>query len=162
SLGVQHRESGLAARLLLACPPRRAKRWTEADIDPRFEEAFADILDRLYELQPATSEDGALRPVALTLTPDAKRIWKTYYNAHNEEQVDVVGDLPAAYSKLEESAARLALVIPFCRWAAGDPTLESPEMVDAVSMEAGVKLAQWFKHEARRVYALLEESDDQR
>jgi hypothetical protein len=33
ALGIEHRESGLAARLLLACPPRKAKRWTEADID---------------------------------------------------------------------------------------------------------------------------------
>jgi len=32
--------------------------------------------------------------------------------------------------------------------------------VDAASIAAGVRLAQWFKREARRVYSLLGESDD--
>ena len=34
ALTPEHRECGLAARLLLAYPPRRVKRWTEADVDP--------------------------------------------------------------------------------------------------------------------------------
>jgi hypothetical protein len=37
ALGVEHRESGLAARLLLTCPPRKPKKWSEADIDPEAE-----------------------------------------------------------------------------------------------------------------------------
>jgi hypothetical protein len=32
ALGVEHWENGLAARLLLACPSRQAKRWTEAEV----------------------------------------------------------------------------------------------------------------------------------
>ncbi len=32
ALGTEHRENGLAARLLLAYPPRKLKRWTEAEI----------------------------------------------------------------------------------------------------------------------------------
>ena len=46
-------------------------------------------------------------------------------------------------------------MIHFARWAADDPDLESPDAVDAASMKAGIDLAQWFKAEARRVYALL-------
>jgi hypothetical protein len=34
ALGREHRENGLLARLLLTCPPRKAKNWTEDDIDP--------------------------------------------------------------------------------------------------------------------------------
>jgi hypothetical protein len=34
--------------------------------------------------------------------------------------------------------------------------------VDVVSMNAGIVLAKWFKHEARRVYAILNESDAER
>src|SRR5262249_22522956 len=30
------------------------------------------------------------------------------------------------------------------------------------SMNAGITLAKWFKHEARRVYTMLDESDDER
>src|SRR5262249_55030792 len=63
ALGIEHRQSGLAARLLPACPPRKAKRWTEADIDPSAEAELARLFDRLYELQPTTSDGGELRPV---------------------------------------------------------------------------------------------------
>jgi hypothetical protein len=161
ALGSEHRESGLAARLLLTWPPRLAKRWTESDIDPSTEAEIARLIDRLYELQPAIGDDGELRPVVVGLAPDAKAAWTAYYNDHAQEQADLAGELSAAWSKLEEYAARLALVVHFARWAAEDPTLASAECVDADSMAAGIAMATWFKGEARRVYALLNESDDE-
>jgi hypothetical protein len=93
------------------------------------------------------------------LNGEAKDAWKAYYNAHAQEQADLEGELSAAWSKLEEYAARLALVLHFVRWAAGDPNLLKPEIVDAASMGAGIALAKWFKHEAKRVYAMLDETD---
>jgi hypothetical protein len=162
ALGIEHRESGLAARLLLTCPPRKPKRWTEADIDPDAEAEIARLVDRLYELQPTIDDNDELRPVVVGLTPDAKAAWKAYYNAYAKEQIDLASELSAAWSKLEEYAARLALVIHYTRWAAYDPGLQSPDAVDAESMATGVKLSQWFKGEARRVYLLLSESDDDR
>lgn len=162
ALGVEHRESGLLARLLLTWPPRRAKHWLEADIDPSAEAELAWMLDRLFELQPMFNEDGEHRPVLVRLTSEAKVIWTAYYNVHAAEQVDLAGDLSAAWSKLEEYAARLALVIHFARWAANDPTLASADLIDADSMAAGIRLANWFKNEARRVYAMLDETDSQR
>jgi hypothetical protein len=162
ALGIEHRESGLAARLLLTCPPRKPKRWTEADIAPEAEAELARLVDRLYDLHPTVDDEGDPRPVVLGLTRDAKVAWKGYFNCHAEEQNELSGELSAAWSKLEEYAARLALVIHSARWAADDADLESPDEVDAASMKAGIELAQWFKAEARRVYALLSESDDDR
>ena len=158
-LGSEHRESGLLARFLLACPPRQPKRWSEADIAPEAETEMARVFERLYELQPTADDEGQPRPVVVGMTREAKAAWKVYYNSHNQEHADLVGDLSAAWSKLEEYAARLALVIHFARWAAADSTLKTPDAVDVVSMEAGIKLTQWFKHESRRVYAILSESD---
>jgi hypothetical protein len=162
ALGLEHRESGLAARLLLTCPPRKAKHWTEADIDPSAEAELVRLFDRLYELQPITGDDDEPRPVVVSLSADAKAAWKTYYNAHNIEQADKTGDMASVWSKLEEYAARLALVVHFIRWAAGDPNLTNSDIVDADSMNAGITLAKWFKHEARRVYMMLDESDGER
>jgi hypothetical protein len=162
ALGAEHRESGLAARLLLACPPRKVKRWTEADIDPDAETRLRKLFDRLFELQPALGEEGEIRPVAVPLTEEAKAVWVAYYNAHALEQADLDGDLSAAWSKLEEYAARLALVLHFVRWAADDPQLSIPGKVDTASMSAGIQLATWFKGEALRVYGLLAESDTDR
>ncbi|TWU28412.1 DUF3987 domain-containing protein [Bythopirellula polymerisocia] len=162
ALGSEHRESGLAARLLLSCPPRKQKRWTEADIDPEEEAKIARLIERLLDLKPTTDDAGRPCPQVVKLTPEAKAAWIEYYNQHAEEQNDLSGDLSAAWSKLEEYAARLALVVHCARWAADDPTLESPDAVDLASMKAGIELAQWFKAETRRVYALLSESDNDR
>jgi hypothetical protein len=162
ALGTEHRESGLAARLLLTCPPRKPKRWTESDIDPAAERELARLIDRLYGLQPSTNDEGEPVAVVVGLTPDAKNEWKRFYDDHVREAADMAGDLAAAWSKLEEYAARLALVIHFVRWAADDPSLATADAVDAVSMESGIALANWFKGEARRVYSLLSESDDDR
>jgi hypothetical protein len=162
ALGTEHRENGLAARLLLACPPRRPKRWTEADISPDLERSIAAVFDRLYELRPTADDDGDAQPVIVPLSADGKAAWVDFYNAHGQEQADLAGDLSAAWSKLEGYAARLALVVHLVRWAAGDPTLASADEVDADSIAAGVKLSRWFGNEARRAYAILSESDEER
>jgi hypothetical protein len=162
ALGTEHRESGLAARLLLSCPPRKAKKWTEADIDPKAEAELAGLFDRLYDLQPNEDDDGEARPVLVRLDVPAKSAWTAYYDAHAAEQADLTGDLSAAWSKLEEYAARLALVVHFVRWAAMDRMLTNVDILDAESMRAGIVLAEWFKREARRVYGMLGESDGER
>jgi hypothetical protein len=162
ALSTEHRESGLAARLLLAYPPRKAKRWTEADVDPAAEEALARLFNRLFELKQTVSKTGDTIPVTVWLSPDAKRSWIAYYNTHAREQTEQTGDLSAAWSKLEEYAARLALVIHFIRWGADDPTLTGETTLDDASMRAGITLAKWFKNEARRVYAMLSETDVER
>ena len=63
ALGTEHRESGLAARLLLTCPPRKPKAWTEADIDPAAEAELVRLFDCLYEMQQSADGDGECRPV---------------------------------------------------------------------------------------------------
>src|SRR5262249_31967791 len=86
--GIEHRESGLAARLLLTWPPRMPKRWTDADIDPCVEAELGRLVDRLYKLQPIVGEDQNPRSVLVRLSPEAKAAWVAYYNAHAAEQVD--------------------------------------------------------------------------
>ncbi|GIK17956.1 MAG: hypothetical protein BroJett004_01200 [Planctomycetota bacterium] len=162
ALGQEHRDNGLAARLLLTCPPRKPKWWTEADVNADTEAAVALVFDRLFGLTPETDDDGDERPRLVTLADDGKRAWVTFYNEHAGEQVNLSGDEAAAWSKLEGYAARLALVVHLTRWAAGDTTLRDPARVDEASIAAGVVLARWFGDEARRVYAILGESDEGR
>jgi len=162
ALGQEHHESGMAARVLYAMPPRKAKRWTEADVNADTEAAVAMVFDRLFGLTAETDDDGDERPRLVTLADDGKRAWVTFYNEHASEQVNLSGDEAAAWSKLEGYAARLALVVHLTRWAAGDATLLDPARVDEASIAAGVVLARWFGDEARRVYAILSESDDDR
>ncbi len=168
ALGQEHHESGMAARLLFAMPPRRVKRWTEADVDADTEAAVAAVFGRLFALEMETDPEGfgdepEYRPRVVPLSPKGKAAWIRFYNEHAREQADLSGDLSAAWSKLEGYAARLALVVHLIRCAAGDPAVpESTTPVDEASIAAGVTLARWFGDEARRVYAILSESEGAR
>lgn len=161
-LSTGHIESGLAARLLFTYPPRKAKRWTEADISPELESRFKALVDGLFSLKPQIAEDGKQKPLILDLTPAGKSDWINFYNDHAVEQSDLSGELAAAWSKLECYAARLALVVHCIRVVTSDPSLASPDLIDESSIGAGVVLSRWFGHEARRVYAMLAETEDDR
>ena len=157
ALGQKHRDSGLAARLLVSNPPRKRKQWTEADIDPALERDIAKLFDRIYELQPEVDEEGFLKPVLVNMTPSAKQAYVAFFNGNGREQYELTGDLAAAWSKLEEYAARLALIVHCIRWAYGDLAFDGSEdrLIDEKSMAAGITLTEWFKGEAKRVYEML-------
>ena len=159
-LAEGHVENGLAARLLFAYPPRHPKRWTEAEISPAIEAKWKTLIDGLFELQSQIDEDAKRQPIVVGLTPAAKAMWITFYNEHAAEQADLSDDLAAAWSKLECYAARLALVLHCVRVVSRDPSLTSHDAVDEVSIGAGITLSRWFGHEARRVYAMLAETED--
>jgi hypothetical protein len=162
ALGFEHFQNGLAARILWAMPPRRPKRWSESDLPERIEQAVEDIFGRLYELQPDRDDDSDPRPRFVRLSPSGKAAWIQFFTEHAQEQVELSGDEAAAWSKLEGYAARLALVIHCVRVAAGDSTLEAPDLVDEASMGAGITLSRWFGHEARRLYAHFGEDEADR
>jgi hypothetical protein len=154
-------ESGLAARLLVAMPPRAAKEWTEAELSATTRHRFEQLVEGLLELEPEIDDHGDVRPIVLPLESKALPIWRRFYNAHNREQAALTSDLAAAWSKLEGYVPRLALVLHLARVVGGDNTADG-KAIDAASLTAAIKLVDWFKHEAERVYAMLHETDGQR
>jgi hypothetical protein len=155
-VGTEYREGGLAARLLLAYPPSRPKQWKRQKTGPQTEAAWNRLVRTLYAVQAGTDDKGRFCPLVVKLRPEAEHVWEQFYNAHAIEQADLTGDLAAAWAKLEQYAARLALIVHYIRWAAGQ--VRDELLLDGQSMEAGIRLAEWFKHEARRVYATLDET----
>lgn len=156
ALGSEHRESGLAARFLLAYPPRKPKQWTEAGISPELSKTWADVVDWLYSIPVAMNEDGEQCPHVLDLEPEAKRLFVAFYGRHAVEQAGLSGDLAAVWSKLEEAVGRLALILHFARLGSRDGRA-SHGLVDAASVSSAVRLVEWFKREAQRVYAMFHE-----
>jgi hypothetical protein len=154
--GAKLRDAGLVARMLLACPPRKPKRWTEIGIDPALKQQYEQTIDRLYGLDFKTVDSDRCYPNVLSLTPEAKEAWIEYYNSHGVELEKLDGDLAAAWSKLEECPARIALVFACLHWAASGESSAAIKQVNLESMAAGIKLAQWSKREARRVYAMIQ------
>jgi len=160
ALSAEHRESGLAARLLMAYPPRTPKHWTEGDMLPEIADGYANLFPRLLSLQ-WEERDGERLPVDMGLSEEAKQVYVDFYNSHNQETARHTGDLAAAWSKLEETPGRLALVIELVTWA-GSGAMRQPEEISLRSMEMAIGLTEWFKTETRRIYGLLfaETSED--
>lgn len=154
-LGKRNRENGLAARLLLAMPPRRPRRWTNAPPISASEDV-RDVFGKLLAL--VEDDDG--RPLALPLDREAENVWVEFFNAHALVVDSLSGDLAALASKIEAAAARLALVVHVVRCASGK-RIDST-CIDAESMEAGIALARWFFEEGVRIYGVLDEDDAQR
>jgi hypothetical protein len=153
--------NGLAARLLLAMPPRRVKKWSDAQVPDATMQAVADVFDALLRIPVGQDAQGDPEPGNVLLSPPATVAWVEFYNRHAQEQ-DALGgtDLAAAWSKLEGYAARLALVVHCIRLVAQEGI--DPHHVDETTMKAGIALAKWFGHEAKRVYAVLGETPAER
>ena len=161
-LTQEYQESGMAARLLMTLPPRRAKEWTGREVSCATEQAFADVYANLWTLAPVL-DDGEPRPLDLPLSAEALPLWIDFVNRHGRETVELIGALAAAWSKLEGYAARLALVVELAGWAEsphGDG--RGPAEISAESVRAGIALVGWAKNETRRIYAMLAEDDDGR
>ena len=108
----------------------------------------------LYALKLERDREDQLYPKRMRFTSKGKRRFIKFFNKHNKEQKGLSGCEAAAWSKLEAYAVRLAMLIQLLRHP------ESIE-VDAKSVAAAIKLVDWFKHETRRIYAVLVESDEE-
>ena len=103
-------DNPLAARVLVAWPPQRGRRWTDAEVPAELEAALEGVFERLYGLSPAEGE-GHRRPVVMEMTKRAKAAWVAFWDACAAEARSAAWSGPAIY------AARLALVVHLLRWA---------------------------------------------
>ena len=161
ALGAEHRESGLAARLLTCTPPRIKRAWTEEIIDPETEQRYASCINSMHDFRFEGDTNDAM-PHIFTIDREAKSAYISFINEHGVEEMRMGGDLLAAWSKLANIPLRLALIFHMVRLATGDQTIANPDEVDAASMYDALELTRWFKHEARRTYGVLSESESDR
>jgi DNA polymerase I-like protein with 3'-5' exonuclease and polymerase domains len=155
----EYLECGLAARLLMAMPPKPTKRWSEMEVAELTEEAYETLITKLQALS-FEKRDGEDVPYVLRLDPAAKSVWVEFYDAWGREQAAAEGEIAAALSKLEGAAARFALVHHVVSHVWVDTDDRRP--VGLKSVEAGIVLAKWFADEARRIYATFGESETDR
>ncbi len=154
-LESRHFESGLAARLLFAYPPKPIRRWTDEEISDEAKASYESVIERLYGLRPGLEEGVRDVPIYVPLSESGRDALVKFVNEHAQEQFLIAGDPAAAWSKLEGYAARLALIIHCVRVVSGDESLESVDTIDASSIQAGVAIARWFGREALRVYLIV-------
>ena len=156
----EHINSGMAARFLLAKPPRRIAGWRDDDVDEQAMSDWSRLIGRLRIL--SFNIEGEAQE--MTPTPEAIKkfaAWVDEVAAEIEAESDLA--VVAALSKLEGTAARFALIFGLARLA-DDPLDMQAEHIEVEDMRAAVELARWFANEQRRVYAALQaqgkEDDD--
>lgn len=159
AIGREHMQDGLCARLIMAMPESKPVVWTDDIVDPQTESRMADVFENLIQLDPAADEFGEPEPFPLDLSKEARPAWIDYFNRHRAEMADLDDDLAAAWSKLEAYSARFALIFQLCEWAAGDAAAGGA--VSESSILAGVELSDWFGGEAKRVYGLFSETEEE-
>ena len=132
-LGSEHKESGLAARLLVAFPPQRTITWSDADVSERVEVAYERVIHGLLDLSPATDGDGRPVPIAIPLSTDARKRFIQWHDQHRAEQAELAGVLSGHWSKLVAYCARLGLIIQLVREQSGEA---SGSLIDLASIDA--------------------------
>lgn len=152
-------DSGFAARLLMAMPPRRPNRWTEADIEDSTVQSYIDLIDRLAELQFDDDEFDP-KPVALKFKPDARDYWIAFHDRIGERQEKLEGSLASAFSKLLSYSVRFALIHHVVTHVGLDVDDRRPIGIE--SCKAGIVLAEWFAGEATRIYQDLATTQEDR
>jgi hypothetical protein len=151
------RGTGFLARFLIA--------WPETTIGTRtHKEAPASwpMLEKFHERaitllsQPLTMEHGALRPVALTLSPEAFKEWCTLHDDVERDMAssEQFADVRDIGSKTAENAARLAAVFHLMEHGT-----EKGE-IDAECMNGAAKIAVWHLVEAKRLLGELDASPE--
>ena len=81
----EQRASGMAARLLIASPPRATPLWSETELNQWTREKCFALFDDLASLQLESDEAGRLQSVIVKMTPEAKLTFIRYFNAHQRQ-----------------------------------------------------------------------------
>ena len=161
ALRKAHRDSGLAARILFTYPPRSEKQWTGCVIPPELQQKVALVFKKLMSLNPEMEQDDEgnhfAAPKRISWTDQALNVFKASFNQHNRQAAQYSGDKAKAWSKLEETPARIALILHYIRWATGEVMDESK--VDITSLNKASELTKWFKTEMLRIYDMIEQGD---
>ena len=150
---------GFMDRILFAYPPQAdRKMWSEAGIDSATEGLWEAAVTGLLDLE-LDMTDGRPNPRIVRFTPQAKASWKAWYDLHINEIGAEHFPMPlrGVWLKMVQHAARLSLAVHMLRLVTGEVTRED---VDLESLDRGIRLAEYFKAQARKVLRRLEASPE--
>jgi putative DNA primase/helicase len=146
------RGTGFFARFLVAWPESTQgyRLFTDPpDSWPKLA-AFHRRITEILNIQAPVDVEGALNPVMMTFTPEAKAAWVAFHDTLEKElrSGGELYDVRDVASKTADNAARLAAL--FHVFEQGFETA-----VDFESFENASRVAAWHLHEARRFFGEL-------
>ena len=146
----------MAARFLIASPPRITPMWSETELEQWTRQKCFALFDDLASLEMESDEKGKPQSVIVKPTPEAMDAWKQYHDAHQLQQHELIADQSAAWSKLIAYVPRFALLLHLITQAEE----HTRDDVTVQSVNTAIRLVDWFKHETRRLYAVINDSEE--
>lgn len=155
------REAGTLARFLFASPPSKPALWSNAELPEDVEREYADVVNALLSIPLTLDDNGDPAPRFIPLSDEAKSAFVAWHDEHACDTADAGGDLAASYSKIKGYCARFALILHLVAIAAGDDEADRTR-ITLPSLRAAIRLAEWFKAQARRVCDRFAENEEDR
>jgi hypothetical protein len=148
------REDGFTHRLLFSYPEPVALVWSEAAVSPETRAAYQSVIDTLWNLEPAVTDDEHAHPKVLHFSPAGRTAFTGWVSDHFNEMnhPEFSPRLRGPWAKLEGYAVRFALILHLLRQAAGET---ASVRIDEVSVLGASALVGYFKNHARRAYGSL-------
>ena len=155
------REAGTLARFLFASPPSKPALWSNAELPEDVEREYANVVNALLSIPLTLDDNGDPAPRFIPLSDEAKPAFVAWHDEHARDTADAGGDLAASYSKIKGYCARFALILHLAAIAAGDAEADRTR-ITLPSLRAAIRLAEWFKAQARRVCDRFAENEEDR
>lgn len=155
------RDDGFIDRLLFAYPDIGADRWTDAGVDEAAQAAVERLFSDLYDLAGAEMPSGDVVPRVAHLGPEARALWRDWYDANAEEHRDehLPSSLKGTWAKLPSQLARLTLILHIGH--AVGAGLPVGAVVEERTLAQACTLIEYFKEHARAALGELKTSRPQ-
>lgn len=122
--------------------------YKDSIISPKTIEAYEKSVRNFYSVIQGT------KYLEVSLTDDAKELYKEYYNKLQEKKTIAEDDYSRAiYAKLSIQCLRWALSLHILEWAMN--TVEKKEVLSAQTMEYAIKCMDYFEYTAFKVQNLI-------
>lgn len=146
--GALARGTGFLARFLVSWPESTQgyRPFTEAPESWPQLAAFNRRITEILNISAPISEDGALTPQMLTLTPEAKDAWIEFHDGIEIQLSDggILFDVRDCASKIADNATRLAALFHVFEGGLGAISLDAFERASAI--------VAWHLNESRRFF----------
>ena len=147
--------NGFSDRILFAWPEPITRRFVDEDVLPFVKERYERMFEKLFALASDTDLEGQPQPHIVKLSVEARQRfieWDEAYINVVLNDTSVPTRTQSVVSKLEAYALRFALILHVTRRVYG----EEPETtVSVVTMEAALRLVDYFAAQALKVLALM-------
>ena len=152
--------NGFMERVLFVKPSNAVKgNFPENDIPLSVLENYAQLMNRLLDLQTISDDQGIFQPVIVELSTQARQLYKEYFNRNasivNSSRVNE--KLKGFYPKIDTYTIRFSLILQMLYWVCGE---ENKEKISLRAMEGAIKLSEYFIQNAESVIEYLEQPEE--